>query len=45
MFQFKKKNNKKTTIVPLIISLAIGAYYALTGSRQKTTDEYFLGNR
>ena len=29
----------------LLISLGIGVYYSLTGGRQKTTEEYLMGNR
>ena len=29
----------------LLISLGIGVYYSLSGGRQRTTDEYLLGNR
>ena len=29
----------------LLVSLGIGVYYALSGGRQSTTDEYHMGNR
>jgi hypothetical protein len=29
----------------LLISISIGIYYALSGGKQKTTSEYFVGNR
>ena len=31
--------------VTIVISLGIGVYYALAGGRQKTTEEYLIGNR
>lgn len=31
--------------VTLVISLGIGFYYAFTGGKQRTTSEYFVGNR
>ena len=29
----------------LLISIGIGVYHAFTGDRQKTTSDYFVGNR
>lgn len=29
----------------IIVSLGIGIYYALSGGKQRTTSEYFVGNR
>ena len=29
----------------IVISLGIGVYYALSGGKQRTTSEYFVGNR
>ena len=31
--------------VTLVVSLGIGLYYALSGGKQRTTAEYFVGNR
>ncbi len=31
--------------VTLVISLCIGIFHSMTGGRQKTTDEYLMGNR
>nr|XP_011412119.2 sodium-dependent multivitamin transporter-like isoform X1 [Crassostrea gigas] len=32
-------------VLTIIVSLAIGIYYALSGGRQKTTSEFLVGNR
>ena len=32
-------------VAMLLISVAIGIFYSLTGGKQKTADEFFLGNR
>ena len=32
-------------VVTLLIPLVIGAYYSVSGNKQKTTSEYLLGNR
>lgn len=31
--------------VTIVVSLGIGLYYALSGGKQRTTAEYFVGNR
>ena len=31
--------------ITIVISLGIGLYFGVFGSRQKTTSEYFMGNR
>jgi len=31
--------------VTIVVSLGIGIYYALSGGKQRTTSEYFVGNR
>ena len=31
--------------VSILISIAIGIYYALTGDKQRTTSEYLVGSR
>jgi Na+/proline symporter len=31
--------------VTIVTSLGIGVYYALSGGKQRTTSEYFVGNR